>query len=77
MCDEFYERFKETSKINTETYDKVFKCIPSDNIRTYGDFATYCNQESLNKSNPYEVSFSQSVFVKTNFNVNFFYRAKS
>jgi len=54
VCDEFYEKFKGTSKTNTEAYDKVFKCIPSDNIRTYGDFQSYCNQENLNITNPLE-----------------------
>ena len=53
--DKFYNLFRDISKKNTDTYDEVFKCIPSDNILTFQDFAEYSSRTGLSTSNPSEV----------------------
>ncbi len=55
--DEFYTFFRETSKKNTETYDEVFKCIPSDNILKFQHFSEYSSAIGLRITNPLEVIF--------------------
>ena len=50
--DEFFNKFKEISNNNTEIYDKVFKCLPSDNILNFDDLANYVTNPCLSKTNP-------------------------
>lgn len=57
--DEFYNFFRERSRINTETYDEVFKCMPSDNILNFNDlvrYAEWAERACLSKQNPFEVN---------------------
>lgn len=53
--DEFYRLFQKISNDNTNAYDQVFKCIPSDNIKTFKDLAAYTQQECLLMTNPRQV----------------------
>lgn len=60
--DEFFEFFRSISRQNTETYDEVFKCIPSDNILTFEQLANYYNLPCLSKTDPVKVSIIQMSF---------------
>lgn len=55
VCDEFFYNFKLVSNKNTQIYDQVFKCLPSDNIQTLQTLKTYSYQSCLNKSDPSQV----------------------
>lgn len=60
---EFYNLFKEISHENTLIYDEVFKCLPSDNILNFNDLRNYPNNQSLNKTNPFEVKYFKILFI--------------
>jgi phospholipase D1/2 len=55
ISDEFYKLFQKISNDNTNAYDKVFKCIPSDNIDTFKDLASYTQQDCLLITNQKQV----------------------
>ncbi len=74
--DAFYDLFRKTSKLNTETFDDVFKCIPSDNILTFGDLVNYRGRSCLNSSNPKQVCFFFKYLFLTNFKLNYIFRQK-
>uniref|UniRef100_A0A915JJJ0 phospholipase D n=1 Tax=Romanomermis culicivorax TaxID=13658 RepID=A0A915JJJ0_ROMCU len=48
ICDKFYQYFTDTAKKNTEIYDEIFKCFPSDQVRTWSDLAAYKSDASTN-----------------------------
>jgi hypothetical protein len=52
VSDEFFAKFRDTSHQNTNTYDGVFKCLPSDKILTFDNLANYTAYSCLSKSNP-------------------------
>ncbi|CAF0825220.1 unnamed protein product [Brachionus calyciflorus] len=52
VCDEFYNYFRSVSKTNTEVYDEVFKCLPSDNITDFQILASYGEKSCLSKVDP-------------------------
>jgi phospholipase D1/2 len=52
VCDEFYKLFKNISKQNTTIYDEVFKCFPSDNVKTFQDLEEYPRLPCLSIHNP-------------------------
>jgi hypothetical protein len=37
---------------NSQVYDDVFKCLPSDNILNFDDLSKYVSDNSLAKTNP-------------------------
>ena len=55
VSDEFFNHFRATSHQNTLVYDEVFKCLPSDNILTFENLATYSTLPCLSKINPIKV----------------------
>ncbi len=50
--DEFYNYFRTVSKTNTNAYDEVYKCLPSDNILNFDDLSNYANNPCLSRTNP-------------------------
>lgn len=55
VSDEFYQLFKQTSNKNSQVYDDVFKCLPSDNIYNFEVLATYRDRPCLSKDDPVKV----------------------
>lgn len=62
VCDEFFNFFRSTSHQNTLVYDSVFKCLPSDNILTFENLASYTELPCLSKTDPIKV-ISSSVII--------------
>ena len=60
--DEFYNNFKDVSRKNSDIYDEVFKCIPSDHILNFDDLNNYINNPSLSKIDPTSVYLLNIVF---------------
>lgn len=53
VSDTFYkDLWQATAKKNTEIYDKVFHCIPTDHVRSFADLNTYKSLKSLAKEAP-------------------------
>ncbi|CAF0731365.1 unnamed protein product [Brachionus calyciflorus] len=52
VSDEFYEYFRSVSKKNTQIYDEVFKCLPSDNITDFQILSSYTQSSALYKTDP-------------------------
>lgn len=44
--------FRHISSKNTEIYDEVFKCLPSNNVLTFEDLKNYINYSCLSKTDP-------------------------
>ena len=55
VSDEFYNMFRTISRENTNVYDEVFKCLPSDNILNFVDLTHYMNNPCLSRTNPVQV----------------------
>jgi len=55
--DDFFKTFKRVSKQNTDIYDKVFKCSPSNSETTFTKWKFHINEISLAKANPNKVNF--------------------
>ncbi len=53
--DEFFELFKEVSKQNTKIYEDVFKCLPSNEVKTFTDMTNFATQPCLSKTDPKKV----------------------
>ncbi|XP_022901663.2 phospholipase D1 isoform X1 [Onthophagus taurus] len=59
ISDYFYnEIWYKTASLNTEFYDKVFHCIPSDNVETFSALKEYINQKPFYLS---EISRSETM----------------
>ncbi len=71
--DEFYNYFRTVSKTNTNAYDEVFKCIPSDHILTFNDLSNYGMNLSLSKTDP---KFVLKFFDWLILNIAFYYFLK-
>lgn len=59
VSDQFYNYFRSVSAQNTKVYDDVFKCLPSDNIKTFEILASYADQQCLSKTDPNKVNFNK------------------
>ena len=53
--DEFYEMFRDISKSNTKAYEEVFKCIPSDCVKTFSELEYFLNSSNLAQTDPQKV----------------------
>lgn len=48
VCEQFYtNKWYLTASLNTEFYDKVFHCIPSDNVETFSQLKEYISMKPL------------------------------
>lgn len=55
ITDAFYKDvLLKTSKQNTKIFDEVFKCIPSDNVRSFASLKKYSDDSALCKRDPEE-----------------------
>jgi phospholipase D1/2 len=64
VIDEFYKYFRSISHRNTVTYDEVFKCLPSDNIRNFNDLISYSKLPNLAKQDPIKVNIKENIYEK-------------
>lgn len=55
VCDQFYNYFRSVSDQNTYVYDLVFKCLPSDNIKSFDTLKTYSLSSCLSNTDPLRV----------------------
>ncbi|RNA08040.1 phospholipase D2 isoform X1 [Brachionus plicatilis] len=70
VCDQFYDYFRSVSDQNTFVYDYVFKCLPSDNIKSFDTLKTYSLSPCLSKTDPIKAKKEMEEKVK-GFIVNF------
>lgn len=55
VCDMFFkEVWLKTAARNTSIFEKVFRCVPNDSIRSYGDLNNYVKESPLSETNPNE-----------------------
>lgn len=54
--DKFFNFFKRVSAQNTRIYEDCFKCLPSNEAKTFTSMNEYSNQTKLAKSDPYKVN---------------------
>lgn len=53
VCDQFWHStWRRISTRNTEIYDEVFKCIPTDFVKTFASLRKYQEEPPLCKSDP-------------------------
>ncbi|XP_032590283.1 phospholipase D2 isoform X2 [Drosophila grimshawi] len=53
VCDQFWHNtWRRISSKNTEIYDEVFKCIPTDFVRTFASLRKYQEEPPLSKTEP-------------------------
>ncbi|XP_030375279.1 phospholipase D2 isoform X2 [Scaptodrosophila lebanonensis] len=53
VCDQFWhDTWRRISTRNTEIYDEVFKCIPTDFVKTFASLRKYQEEPPLAKSDP-------------------------
>lgn len=52
VCNEIFTLFKTVSRTNTNIYDEVFKCLPSDNVLNFNDLSEYSSRPCLNRRDP-------------------------
>ncbi|CAL1290284.1 unnamed protein product [Larinioides sclopetarius] len=53
VCESFYkEVWIKTAALNTSIYEKVFRCIPSDEVHTFSELKEYLSKPSLAISDP-------------------------
>lgn len=55
--DKFFDFFKKVSAQNTRIYEDCFKCLPSNEAKTFAAQSEYINQSKLVKSDPHKVDF--------------------
>lgn len=53
VCDQFWHStWRRISTRNTEIYDEVFKCIPTDFVKTFASLRKHQEEPPLSKSDP-------------------------
>ncbi|KAM8713812.1 hypothetical protein ACLKA7_014042 [Drosophila subpalustris] len=53
VCDQFWHNtWRRISTRNTEIYDEVFKCIPTDFVKTFASLRKYQEEQPLSKTEP-------------------------
>ena len=55
VSDQTYNMFRSVSKNNTQIYDDVFKCLPTDNVLDFKDLEGYTDMPCLNSTNMRQV----------------------
>lgn len=53
--DSFFKTFKNISRQNTNIYDDVFKCSPSDREKTFSEWKLHMHENALCQTNPIKV----------------------
>lgn len=50
--DQFFSLFKKVSKQNSKIYEDLFKCLPSNEAKTFESMTEFVNQPKLAKTDP-------------------------
>lgn len=70
VSDKTYNLFRKISSNNTQIYDEVFKCLPTDNVLSFRDLENYTESPCLNSDNMRLVSkVNGALFSKLNINL--------
>lgn len=66
VCDQFWHHtWRRISTRNTEIYDEVFKCIPTDYVKTFASLRKYQEEPPLSKSDP-ELAAQRATEIQVN-----------
>lgn len=66
VCDQFWHNtWRRISTRNTEIYDEVFKCIPTDFVKTFASLRKYQEEPPLSKSDP-ELAAQRATEIQVN-----------
>lgn len=66
VCDQFWHStWRRISTRNTEIYDEVFKCIPTDFVKTFASLRKYQEEPPLSKSDP-ELAAKRATEIQVN-----------
>ena len=55
ISDEFFTFIRQVAMKNASTHEEVFRCLPTNEIRTFNQMEIYCSKPQLRHTDPEKV----------------------